>query len=157
MLPLTTSVCMCVHVVFIRFFKRIHFTWSSGWELFWNILHIVLLLHLPLQSVTVSASYICVNFSVILTAVVNIVMYCCNHDTSYISCTLQQALIHSPPHPPNVLLTVHLDIIGSRKINLMHDLFLVYFVNLYMFWAYLGPSSWGTTICVKHLVLNILF
>jgi len=41
-----------------------------------------------------SASYICVNVSFILTVVVNIVMYCCNHDTSYISCTLQQALSH---------------------------------------------------------------
>jgi len=26
----------------------------------------------------------------------------------------------------------------------MHKLFLIYFVNLYMFWAYLGPSSGGT-------------
>jgi len=26
----------------------------------------------------------------------------------------------------------------------MHNLFLVYFVNLYMFRAYLGPSSEGT-------------
>jgi len=41
-----------------------------------------------------SASYISVNVSFILTVVVNIVMYCCNHDTSYISCTLQQALFH---------------------------------------------------------------
>jgi len=29
----------------------------------------------------------------------------------------------------------------------MHNLFLVYFVNLYMFRAYLGSSSGGTTIC----------
>jgi len=42
----------------------------------------------------------------------------------------------------NVLLTVlHLDIIVYTKTNLMHNLFLVYFVNLYMFRAYLGPSS----------------
>jgi hypothetical protein len=34
-----------------------------------------------------------------------------------------------------VLLTVHLDIIVSRKINLMHNLFFEYFVNLYMFRA----------------------
>jgi len=39
----------------------------------------------------------------------------------------------------------------------MHNLFLVYFVNLYMFLAYLGPSSGGTTICIQHLVLSILF
>jgi len=39
----------------------------------------------------------------------------------------------------------------------MHNLFLVYFVNLYMFRAYLGPSSGGTTICTQQLVLIILF
>jgi hypothetical protein len=33
---------------------------------------------------------------------------------------------------------------------------LVYFVNLYMFRAYLGPSSGGTTVCIQQLVL-ILF
>jgi len=39
----------------------------------------------------------------------------------------------------------------------MHNLFLVYFVNLYMFWAYLGPSSGGTTVCIQQLVLIIRF
>jgi len=39
----------------------------------------------------------------------------------------------------------------------MHNLLLVYFVNLYMFRAYLGPSSGGTTICIQQLVLIILF
>jgi len=39
----------------------------------------------------------------------------------------------------------------------MHNLFLVYFVNLYMFRAYLGPSSGGTTECIQQLVLIILF
>jgi len=39
----------------------------------------------------------------------------------------------------------------------MHNLFLVYFVNLYMFRAYLGPSSGGTTVCTQQLVLVILF
>ena len=41
----------------------------------------------------------------------------------------------------------------------MHNLFLVYFVNLYMFREYLGPSSGGTTVCtsIQQLVLNILF
>jgi len=29
----------------------------------------------------------------------------------------------------------------------MHKLFLVYFVNLYMFRAYLGPSSGQMTVC----------
>ena len=43
-----------------------------------------------------------------------------------------------------------------KKTNLMHNLFLVYFVNLYMFLAYLGPSSGGTTVYVQQLVL-ILF
>jgi hypothetical protein len=50
-----------------------------------------------------------------------------------------------------VLLTVHLDIIVSRKTNF------VYFVSLYMFGAYLGPSSGGTTICIQQFVLIILF
>jgi len=39
----------------------------------------------------------------------------------------------------------------------MHNLFLVYFVNPYMFRAYLGPSSGGTTVCIQQLVLIILF
>jgi len=39
----------------------------------------------------------------------------------------------------------------------MHNFFLVYFVNLYMFWAYLGPSSGGTTVCMQQLVLIVLF
>ena len=37
----------------------------------------------------------------------------------------------------------------------MHNLFLVYFVNLsYMFRAYLGQSSGGTTVCIQQLVLT---
>ena len=39
----------------------------------------------------------------------------------------------------------------------MHNLFLVYFVKLYMFRAYLGPSSGGTTVCIQQLVLIIIF
>ena len=39
----------------------------------------------------------------------------------------------------------------------MHNLFLVYFVNLYMFRAYLGPSSGGTIVCIQQLILIILF
>ena len=39
----------------------------------------------------------------------------------------------------------------------MHNLFLVYFVNLYVFRAYLGLSSGGTTVCTQHLALTILF
>ena len=38
----------------------------------------------------------------------------------------------------------------------MHNLFLAYFVNFYMFRAYLGPSSGGTTVCIQQLVLIIL-
>jgi len=38
----------------------------------------------------------------------------------------------------------------------MHNLFSVYFVNLYMFRAYLGPSSGGTTVCIQQLVFIIL-
>jgi len=39
----------------------------------------------------------------------------------------------------------------------MHNLFLVYFVNLFMFRIYLGPSSGGTTVRLQQLVLIILF
>jgi len=39
----------------------------------------------------------------------------------------------------------------------MHKLFLVYFVNLYMFRAYLSPSSGGTTVFIQQLVFIILF
>jgi len=39
----------------------------------------------------------------------------------------------------------------------MHNLLLVYFMNLHMFQAYLGPSSGGTTVCIQQLVLIILF
>jgi hypothetical protein len=56
-----------------------------------------------------------------------------------------------------VLLTAHHDIIVKRKTNLMHNLFLEYFVNLYMFRVYLGPSSGGTTVCIQQSVLKILF
>jgi len=56
-----------------------------------------------------------------------------------------------------VLLTVHFDIIVQSKPSLMHNLYLVYFFNLYMFRTYLGPSSGGTTVCILQLVLIILF
>jgi len=39
----------------------------------------------------------------------------------------------------------------------MQNLFLVYFVNLYMFRAYLSPSSGGTTVYIHQLELIILF
>jgi len=39
----------------------------------------------------------------------------------------------------------------------MHNLFLVYFVNLYMFQAYLGPSSGGTNARLQQFVLIVLF
>jgi len=39
----------------------------------------------------------------------------------------------------------------------MHKLFVVYFVNLYIFRAYLGPSSGGTTVRIQQLVLITLF
>ena len=45
----------------------------------------------------------------------------------------------------------------QRKTNSMHNLFLVYFVNLHMFRAYPGPSSARTTICIQQLVFIILF
>jgi hypothetical protein len=37
----------------------------------------------------------------------------------------------------------------------MHNLFLVYFFNLYMFRAYLGPSLGGTTVSIQQLVFII--
>jgi len=44
--------------------------------------------------------------------------------------------------------------------NLVHVLFLVYFLsfiyNLYMFWTSPGPSSGGTTVFMRHLVLVIV-
>jgi len=40
---------------------------------------------------------------------------------------------------------------------MMNNLFLVYFVKLYMLRAYLGLSSAGTTVCIKQLVLIVLF
>jgi hypothetical protein len=39
-----------------------------------------------------------------------------------------------------------------NKTNLVQYLFLIYFVNLYMFRAYLGPSSGETTVFIRHLV-----
>jgi len=35
----------------------------------------------------------------------------------------------------------------------MHNWFLVYFVNLYKFRAYICPLSGGTTACIQHFVL----
>jgi len=45
----------------------------------------------------------------------------------------------------------------QRKPNLMHNLFLTYFLNLFMFRAYLDPSSRGITVWIQQLVLIILF
>jgi hypothetical protein len=39
----------------------------------------------------------------------------------------------------------------------MHNLFWVYFFYLYMFRAYLCPSSGGTTVCIQQLVPIFLF
>jgi len=39
----------------------------------------------------------------------------------------------------------------------MHSLFLVYFVNPYMFGVYIGPSSGGTTVSIQQLIFFILF
>ena len=40
----------------------------------------------------------------------------------------------------------------------MHNLFLVYlFMNLYVFWATMCPSSGETTVSLRHLVLVILY
>jgi len=39
----------------------------------------------------------------------------------------------------------------------MHNLFLVHFVNFYMFRGYLGPPSGGTAVFIQPLVLIVLF
>jgi len=39
----------------------------------------------------------------------------------------------------------------------MHNLLLLYFVNLYLFRAYQSLSSGGTTVCIQQLVLTIVF
>jgi len=48
-----------------------------------------------------------------------------------------------------------------NETNLVHVLFLVYFIsfvyNFYMFRTSLGPSSGGTTVFIRHLVLAILY
>ena len=59
--------------------------------------------------------------------------------------------------PARQLSICDLENVVKIKSNLMHNLFLVYFVNLYMFRAYLGPSSGGTTVCIQQLILIILF
>jgi hypothetical protein len=42
----------------------------------------------------------------------------------------------------------HRDVIVVKKNKLdAHNLFLTYFVKLYVFRAYLGPSSGGTNVC----------
>ena len=52
-------------------------------------------------------------------------------------------------------------IISLNETNLVHYLFLVYFVNfiynLYMFRTSPGPSSGGTTVFTRHLVHVILY
>jgi len=44
-----------------------------------------------------------------------------------------------------------------KKSQLDANLFLVYFVKIYMFRKYLGPSSGGTTVCIQQFVFIILF
>jgi len=55
-----------------------------------------------------------------------------------------------------VPISFHSDILLGVLL-LIQNLFLVYFVNLYMLRAYLGPSSGSTNVCTQQLVLNILF
>jgi hypothetical protein len=43
------------------------------------------------------------------------------------------------------------------KANLMYNLILVYFVNPYMFRAYLSPSSGGTNVVIQQLVLITVY
>ena len=59
--------------------------------------------------------------------------------------------------PMNINLSMNL----VSETNLMHDLFLVYsanfIYNLYMFRTCPGPSSGGTPVFIRHLVLVILY
>jgi hypothetical protein len=43
------------------------------------------------------------------------------------------------------------------KKNQLHAQLLVYFVNLYMYGAYLGPSSGGTTVCIQLVLIILCF
>ena len=47
--------------------------------------------------------------------------------------------------------------IRGKKNQLMYNLFLLYFFSLYMFRAYLGHLSGGTTVWIRQLVLTVLF
>jgi hypothetical protein len=46
---------------------------------------------------------------------------------------------------------------NNNNNNNNNNYYYYYFVKLYMFRAYLGPSSGGTTVCIQQLVLIILF
>ena len=74
------------------------------------------------------------------------------YDNSEHFMTLFQLSDHILPYKIKMLLNSYY-LIVYRKANLMHKLFLVYFVKLYMFRTYLGPSSGGKTICIQHWVL----
>ena len=57
--------------------------------------------------------------------------------------------LHFSPGPKNLAVLVNIT-------NLVRNLFLVYFINLYMFRATICPSSGETTVCMRHLVLVVL-
>jgi hypothetical protein len=60
-----------------------------------------------------------------------------------------------PTHPDYMLCLILIR--SCTKTNLMHKLFVVHFVNLYMFRAYISPSSGGTTVCIQQMVFIIPF
>jgi hypothetical protein len=67
--------------------------------------------------------------------------------------TISETDVFLPCFKINILIDL---VTMYRKTNLMHNLFLVYFVNLFMFRAYLDPSPGGTTTCILQLVVIIL-
>jgi len=42
-----------------------------------------------------------------------------------------------------------------KNANLIYNLFSLYFVKIFMFRSYLGPTSGGTTVCIQQLVLIV--
>ena len=71
--------------------------------------------------------------------------------TVCITCCDCKNVFHSNAVPLNLV----------NETNLVHYLFLVYFVNfiynLYVFRTSPGPSSGGTAVFMRHLVLDILY
>jgi hypothetical protein len=75
--------------------------------------------------------------------------------------SIKQITVVNSLHSPALLSAIRskylLEACCKGKSNFIHNLFLAYFVKLYMFRAYLSPSSGVTTVCIQQLVLIIVF